>query len=99
MRAFALIGAVLLTAATITPVLAQPVNDTVTVSNAADLQVERNKTVYDADGGRIGKVIRVEDDKSVLVIYRGKAVRIDASTMSNDADGKIVTTLLRADLR
>ena len=66
----ALLGAVLL-AATAAPAFAQD-----------DALISKNQTIYDAEGKRVGKVTRVLEDGSALVIYKGKVVRIGASTFA-----------------
>lgn len=84
-RASALIGAVLL-AATAAPAFAQD-----------DALISKNQTIYDAEGKRVGKVTRVLEDGSALVIYKGKVVRIGASTLTA-GDGKVSTSLSKKDL-
>ncbi len=63
---------------------------------AAD--VSKNDRVYSADGTRIAKVSRVAKDGDILVIYKGKVRRIQSDTLSND-DGKLVTSLTKAEIR
>ena len=75
----ALLGAVLL-AATAAPAFAQD-----------DALISKNQTIYDAEGKRVGKVTRVLEDGSALVIYKGKVVRIGASTLTA-AEGKVTTS-------
>ena len=67
-----------------------------TPTYAAD--AERNDRLYDAEGAKVAKVMRVADDGDVIIIYKGKARRIDASTLSN-IDGKLVTTLSQKEIR
>lgn len=62
-----------------------------------DLDISKNQTVYDAEGKRVAKVTRVLDDGSVLIIYRGKAIRLDADTLSLDED-KLATTLTKREI-
>lgn len=84
-RASALIGAVLL-AATAAPAFAQD-----------DALISKNQTIYDAEGKRVGKVTRVLEDGSALVIYKGKVVRIGASTLTT-GEGKVTTSLSKKEL-
>ena len=63
---------------------------------AAD--VERNDRLYDASGSSVAKVSRVTDSGDLLVIYKGKVRRIDASTLSN-SDGKLMTSLTKTEIR
>ena len=63
---------------------------------AAD--VERNDRLYDASGSNVAKVSRVTDTGDLLVIYKGKVRRIDASTLSN-SDGKLMTSLTKTEIR
>ncbi|WP_232824384.1 hypothetical protein [Blastomonas sp. UPD001] len=81
----ALLGAVLL-AATAAPAFAQD-----------DALISKNQTIYDAEGKRVGKVTRVLEDGSALVIYKGKVVRIGASTLTA-AEGKVTTSLSKKEL-
>ncbi|MEZ5710363.1 MAG: hypothetical protein R3E02_13350 [Blastomonas sp.] len=74
------------TLAAATPAMAQP-----------DGAVAANKTIFDAEGKRIGKIDRVLDDGAVTVIYRGKVVKIAADTISTD-EGKVKTSLTRKEL-
>ncbi|WP_373489767.1 hypothetical protein [Parasphingorhabdus sp.] len=69
-----------------------------TVPAAAAAEVERNERLYDATGSSVAKVNRVTDAGDVLVIYKGKVRRIEASTLSN-SDGKLVTTLTKTEIR
>jgi len=69
---------------------------TVSAANAAE--VERNDRLYDASGSSVAKVTRVADNGDLLVIYKGKVRRIDASTLSN-SDGKLMTSLTKTEIR
>lgn len=71
---------------------------TLTASAASASEVERNDRLYDASGASVAKVNRVTDTGDVLVIYKGKVRRIEASTLSN-SDGKLVTSLTRTEIR
>ncbi|WP_417623116.1 hypothetical protein [Parasphingorhabdus sp.] len=66
------------------------------VANAAE--AERNDRLYDASGASVAKVNRVTDSGDVLVIYKGKVRRIEASTLSNN-EGKLMTTLTKTEIR
>ncbi len=67
-----------------------------TAANAAD--AERNERLFDASGSSIAKVNRVSEDGDVLVIYKGKVRRIQSETLSK-ADGKLMTTLTKTEIR
>lgn len=69
---------------------------TAPVANAAE--VERHDRLYDANGSSVAKVNRVTDSGDVLVIYKGKVRRIEASTLSN-TEGKLVTSLTKTEIR
>ncbi len=69
---------------------------TAPAANAAD--AERNDRLFDANGARVAKVNRVTETGDLLVIYKGKVRRIEASTLSN-SDGKLTTTLTKAEIR
>lgn len=71
---------------------------TLTSPVASAAEVERNDRLYDASGSSIAKVNRVTDNGDLLVIYKGKVRRIDASTLSN-SDGKLVTSLTKTEIR
>ena len=61
-------------------------------------EAERNDRLYDASGSSVGKVNRVTDTGDILVIYKGKVRRIEASTLSN-SEGKLTTSLTKSDIR
>lgn len=69
-----------------------------TVPAASAAEAERNDRLYDATGASVAKVSRVTDTGDLLVIYKGKVRRIEASTLSN-SDGKLVTSLTRSEIR
>ncbi|WP_373487546.1 hypothetical protein [Blastomonas sp.] len=86
-RTAALIGALLFTASTAAaPAIAQD-----------DVLISKNQTIFDAEGKRVGKVTRVLEDGSALVIYRGKVVRVGATTLTAD-EGKVSTSLTKREL-
>ncbi|MET0179735.1 MAG: hypothetical protein ABW194_04555 [Novosphingobium sp.] len=55
------------------------------------------KSVYSADGKRVGAVYKVGADGSLQLILNGKLVSVPASTVSV-ADGKITTSLTKKEL-
>lgn len=63
---------------------------------AAD--VSRNDRLYDSSGASVAKVSRVADDGDVVIIYKGKVIRVQAETLSN-TDGKLMTSLSKKELR
>jgi hypothetical protein len=65
---------------------------------ASAAEVERNDRLFDATGSSVAKVNRVTDSGDVLVIYKGKVRRIEASTLS-ESDGKLVTSLTKTEIR
>jgi hypothetical protein len=67
---------------------------------AADAAVSVNagQALYGTDGRRVASVYRVTDEGTVQVIIDGKLVNVPAESLS-EADGKVVTTLSRSDLR
>lgn len=69
-----------------------------TVPAASAAEAERNDRLFDATGASVAKVNRVTDAGDVLVIYKGKVRRIEASTLSN-TDGKLVTSLTKTEIR
>ncbi|MBQ0770624.1 hypothetical protein [Parasphingorhabdus sp.] len=69
-----------------------------TVSAASAAEAERNDRLYDATGASVAKVNRVTESGDVLVIYKGKVRRIEASTLSEN-DGKLVTSLTKTEIR
>jgi len=69
-----------------------------TVSAASAAEAERNERLYDATGASVAKVNRVTESGDVLVIYKGKVRRIEASTLSEN-DGKLVTSLTKTEIR
>lgn len=69
-----------------------------TVSAASAAEVERNERLYDATGASVAKVNRVTETGDVLVIYKGKVRRIEASTLT-ETDGKLVTSLTKTEIR
>jgi|TARA_R100001244_G_scaffold71741_2_gene58050 hypothetical protein len=69
---------------------------TVPVASAAE--VERNDRLYDATGSSVAKVNRVTEAGDVLVIYKGKVRRIEASTLSEN-EGKLMTSLTKTEIR
>jgi hypothetical protein len=68
-----------------------------TVPAASAAEAERNDRLFDATGAAVAKVNRVTDAGDLLVIYKGKVRRIEASTLSN-SDGKLVTSLTRTEI-
>ncbi|MEO9617229.1 MAG: hypothetical protein ABJF89_07135 [Parasphingorhabdus sp.] len=71
---------------------------TLTAPAALAADAERNDRLYDVSGSKIAKVTRVTDAGDLLVIYKGKVRRIEAATLSNN-DGKLVTSLSKAEIR
>tara|TARA_R110002074_G_scaffold120206_6_gene253805 strand:- start:389 stop:655 length:267 start_codon:yes stop_codon:yes gene_type:complete len=69
---------------------------TAPVASAAE--VERNDRLYDATGSSVAKVNRVTEAGDVLVIYKGKVRRIEASTLSEN-EGKLMTSLTKTEIR
>ena len=69
-----------------------------TVPAASAAEVERNDRLYDATGSSVAKVNRVTETGDLLVIYKGKVRRIEASTLS-ETDGKLVTSLTKTEIR
>ena len=65
---------------------------------ASAAEVERNDRLYDASGASVAKVNRVTDAGDLLVIYKGKVRRIEASTLTN-TDGKLMTSLTKTEIR
>lgn len=70
----------LATAVTLSPITAQ----------AAETSVVAGKTLYSANGKRLGAIYRVKADGTVQVIRDGKMISYPASTVSV-AEGKVVT--------
>ncbi|VWX56173.1 hypothetical protein [Sphingorhabdus sp. 109] len=70
----------------------------ITVPAASAAEAERNDRLFDATGASVAKVNRVLDSGDLLVIYKGKVRRIEASTLSN-TDGKLVTSLTKTEIR
>lgn len=65
--------------------------------------VDRNETIYSADGTKIGKVDRVLTAadgavSAVRIIYRGKFIAIPATTLSAGEKG-VTTSLSNAELK
>ncbi len=71
---------------------------TLTAPAAIAADAERNDRLYDASGASVAKVNRVTENGDLLVIYKGKLRKIDASTLS-DSDGKLMTSLTKAEIR
>ncbi|WP_339691827.1 hypothetical protein [uncultured Parasphingorhabdus sp.] len=69
-----------------------------TVPAASAAEAERNDRLYDATGSSVAKVNRVTDAGDILVIYKGKVRRIEASTLSNN-EGKLMTSLTKTEIR
>ncbi|CAO1651343.1 hypothetical protein [Parasphingorhabdus sp. NYA22] len=69
-----------------------------TVPAASAAEAERNDRLFDATGASVAKVNRVLDSGDLLVIYKGKVRRIEASTLSN-TEGKLVTSLTKTEIR
>lgn len=69
-----------------------------TASAASAAEAERNDRLYDATGSSVAKVNRVTETGDVLVIYKGKVRRIDASTLSEN-EGKLMTSLTKTEIR
>lgn len=69
-----------------------------TVPTASAAEAERNDRLFDATGASVAKVNRVLDSGDLLVIYKGKVRRIEASTLSN-TEGKLVTSLTKTEIR
>ena len=71
---------------------------TLTAPVTAAVDVERNDRLYDVNGSSIAKVNRVTDSGDLLVIYKGKVRRIEASTLSSN-DGKLITSMTKTEIR
>ncbi|MEO9600266.1 hypothetical protein [Parasphingorhabdus sp.] len=71
---------------------------TLTAPMATAAEAERNDRLYDATGASVAKVNRVSENGDLVVIYKGKVRRIEASTLSN-TDGKLMTSLTRKEIR
>lgn len=69
-----------------------------TVPAASAAEAERNDRLYDASGASVAKVNRVTDAGDLLVIYKGKVRRIEASTLTN-SEGKLMTSLTKNEIR
>ena len=69
-----------------------------TLTVPAASAAERNDRLYDTTGASVAKVNRVTETGDILVIYKGKVRRIEASTLSN-SDGKLVTSLTKTEIR
>lgn len=69
-----------------------------TASAVSAAEAERNDRLYDATGSSVAKVNRVTETGDVLVIYKGKVRRIDASTLSEN-EGKLMTSLTKTEIR
>ncbi|MEJ6593896.1 hypothetical protein [Parasphingorhabdus sp.] len=65
---------------------------------ASASEVERNDRLYDATGSSVAKVNRITEAGDLLVIYKGKVRRIEASTLS-ESEGKLVTSLTKSEIR
>ncbi len=58
----------------------------------ASVTASRGQTLVAANGARIGRVLRVNDDGSPSVIYEGKVVTVPLATLTV-ADGRLVSSL------
>jgi hypothetical protein len=67
-------------------------------SEAAPATAVAGKMLYSANGTRVAAVYRVTQSGQVQIILEGQLVTVPASSLS-EADGKLVTTLTKADLR
>jgi hypothetical protein len=65
---------------------------------ASAAEAERNDRLYDATGSSVAKVNRITETGDLLVIYKGKVRRIEASTLS-ESDGKLMTSLTKTEIR
>jgi hypothetical protein len=65
---------------------------------ASAAEVERNDRLYDATGSSVAKVNRITETGDLLVIYKGKVRRIEASTLS-ESEGKLMTSLTKSEIR
>ena len=69
-------------------------------ATAATAQVDgsvRGKTLWDAEGKRVGVISRINDNGTVLVIAGSRLVTIAAHTVTNK-DGKVATSLTRKEI-
>jgi len=62
------------------------------------VSVSAGQAIYGPTGSRVASVYRVTSEGAVQVILDGKLINVPAATLS-EADGKVVTTLTRAELR
>jgi hypothetical protein len=65
--------------------------------NTAPAAIATGKTLYDGGGRKVGAIYRVTAEGNPQVILNGMLVTVPSSTIS-DANGKITTSLSRADL-
>lgn len=66
--------------------------------DGAAVVAKRGAMLYSADGKRVTNVYRVNDNGDAMLIYNGKMITVEASTLS-EKDGKLVTSLTTADIR
>lgn len=62
---------------------------------AAQASEHNGHVLMTAQGRRIGRIVRINDDGGAIVIYNSRTVTIPANTLSV-ADGQLVTSLTRA---
>jgi hypothetical protein len=66
---------------------------------AQEAGATEGKMIVASDGARVGAVYRVTKEGAAQVIVEGKMVTIPASTLSVSSDGKLTTTLSKAEIR
>jgi hypothetical protein len=69
----------------------------VTATGNGSVSVSTGKMLYAANGQRIASIYRVTSAGVAQVILNGKLVSVPTATLS-EVDGKIVTSLSKADL-
>lgn len=70
------------------------------VASPATAQVDsglRGKTLWDAEGKRVGVISRVNENGTVLVIAGSRLVTIAGATVTNK-DGRVATSLTRKEI-
>ena len=64
---------------------------------AAPVEVNAGQMLYSADGKRIAKIYRVNEEGSPQIIMDGRLITVPASTLT-DMDGKVATSLSKRDV-
>lgn len=87
------------TALAASPAIAQVTPEAAPEAATAAVVVKKNKPLLDATGRRLGKIFEVNSEKGYATfLSQMKIYRVPLNTISSGNDGRLVTSMSKADL-